>query len=211
MNIREETLKIARNLIEKDPSLTDWVISKFPELKESEDVRMKNFISNELACIRATDGKGSDRYNELTEAIAWLKKQSEQKPIWSEEDSMHLTNAILAAEKEWGAESYTSKWLKSLKPQQWSGEDERLFDSVVWHLRNSVNNGDTEHSAGQLEYWLKSLRPQPKQKWSEEDSYMLGQAIKCVNNSGKLEVSTEEIEYWLESLKSQKQLKPSDQ
>ena len=37
MNTHEETLKIARNLIKKTPSLTDWVISKFPELKERED------------------------------------------------------------------------------------------------------------------------------------------------------------------------------
>lgn len=46
--------------------------------------------------------------------------------------------------------------LKSLRPvkQEWSEEDERLFESVVWHLRNSVNNGDMEHSAGQLEDWL---------------------------------------------------------
>ena len=28
MNIHEETLKIARNLIKKDPSLTDWVASQ---------------------------------------------------------------------------------------------------------------------------------------------------------------------------------------
>lgn len=40
----------------------------------------------------------------------------EQKPAeWSKEDNMHLTNAILAAEKAWGTESYTVKWLKSLR------------------------------------------------------------------------------------------------
>ena len=33
----------------------------FPELKESEDEKMINFIINELACLRATDEKGSDR------------------------------------------------------------------------------------------------------------------------------------------------------
>ena len=55
--------------------------------------------------------------------------------------------------------SYRDK-LKSLCPQpkqEWTKEDERLFYSTVWHLRNSVNNGDTEHFAGQLENWLKSL------------------------------------------------------
>ena len=47
----------------------------FPELKESDDEKMRNFIINELACLRATDEKGSDRYEELTNAIGWLKKQ----------------------------------------------------------------------------------------------------------------------------------------
>ena len=50
----------------------------FPELKKSEDERIRNFISNELACLRAADEKGTVRYNELTEAIAWLEKQGEQ-------------------------------------------------------------------------------------------------------------------------------------
>ena len=35
----------------------------FPELKESDDEKMRNFIINELACLRATDEKGSDRYD----------------------------------------------------------------------------------------------------------------------------------------------------
>ena len=47
----------------------------FPELKESDDEKMRNFIINELACLRATDEKGSDRYEELTNAISWLEKQ----------------------------------------------------------------------------------------------------------------------------------------
>ena len=47
----------------------------FPELKEIEDEKMRNFIINELACLRATDEKGSERYEELTNAIAWVEKQ----------------------------------------------------------------------------------------------------------------------------------------
>ena len=67
----------------------------FPELRESEDERIRNFISNELVCLRATDEKGTVRYNELTEAIAYLEKQGEQKPIeWSEEDEKRLNHII---------------------------------------------------------------------------------------------------------------------
>lgn len=59
--------------------LNKWLYSIFPELKESEDEQMINLINHELACLRATDEKGSDRYKELTNAIAWLEKQSKQK------------------------------------------------------------------------------------------------------------------------------------
>lgn len=67
----------------------------FPELKESEesgDERFKNFISNELACLRATNGKGSDRYEELTKAINWLEKQG--KPTYNKELSELLHEVI---------------------------------------------------------------------------------------------------------------------
>ena len=50
----------------------------------------------------------------------------------------------------------------------WSEEDERMLNSTIWHIRNSINNGDTEYSAGKLEDWLKSLNPQSKWKPTEE-------------------------------------------
>lgn len=56
----------------------DDVRKILPELKESEDEKTIKFIANELACIRATDEKGTCRYEELTKAIAWLEKQGEK-------------------------------------------------------------------------------------------------------------------------------------
>ena len=44
---------------------------------------------------------------------------------WSEGDEMHLANAILAAEKEWGINSCTAKFLKSLRPS-WKPSEEQL-------------------------------------------------------------------------------------
>lgn len=39
-----------------------------------------------------------------------------QKPAeWSEEDKLHLNNAILVAKKEWGVNSYTARFLESLR------------------------------------------------------------------------------------------------
>ena len=51
---------------------------KLVELKESDDEKMRNFIINELVCLRATDEKGSDRYEEFTNAIAWLENRSKE-------------------------------------------------------------------------------------------------------------------------------------
>ncbi len=64
---------------------------------------------------------------------------------WSEEDKLHLNNAILAAEKEWGSDSCTSKWLKSLcvslkkrneaaeklRSNEWSEEDKEMYARIV--------------------------------------------------------------------------------
>ena len=60
---------------DKDRHLKATLERIFPELKESEDKKIRNFIINELACLRATDEKGSDRYEELTNAITWIEKQ----------------------------------------------------------------------------------------------------------------------------------------
>ena len=38
---------------------------------------MKDYIKNELVCLRAMEPIGSDRYEELTKAIQWVDSQKE--------------------------------------------------------------------------------------------------------------------------------------
>lgn len=71
----------------------------FPELKESEDEKTIKFIANELACIRATDEKGTCRYEELTKAIAWLEKQDNTKPRKYIEVASNVLVKLLESEK----------------------------------------------------------------------------------------------------------------
>lgn len=66
----------------------------FPELKESEDEKIRKFISNELVCLRATYEKGSDRYEELTNAVTWLEKQGEQKSADKVKPKFHVRDWI---------------------------------------------------------------------------------------------------------------------
>lgn len=108
--------------------------------------------------------------------LSWLKSLKDRvqpKQEWSEEDYLHLTNAILAAEKEWGTKSYTSKWLKSLKDrvqpkQEWNEDDEEKFRDVI---RLVEQGAPVQSIRNHYTNWLKSLkdRVQPKQEWSEED------------------------------------------
>ena len=58
----------------------------FPELKESEDERMKKTI------IHALRGDVILNKKQATRAIAWLEKQGEQKPTWSKDDEDLLTS-----------------------------------------------------------------------------------------------------------------------
>ena len=75
-----ETVRLYWPIDEGGPDLREAIETLVPELKESEDERMKKFIATELACLRTKEynegGKGSDRYGELTAAMAWIKKSS---------------------------------------------------------------------------------------------------------------------------------------
>ena len=53
----------------------------FPELAESEDEYMKNWILDELRLSYKYADGDRDRCEELLKAIAWLERQGEQKPI----------------------------------------------------------------------------------------------------------------------------------
>ena len=74
------------------------------ELKESEDERIRNYIQNELACLRAPESKGSERYNKLSSAIAYIEKQKECKPL-SLDLSVEDVETIKTALREAGLKS----------------------------------------------------------------------------------------------------------
>lgn len=77
MDNRKETLKLARKLIEKDPTLKDWVIKKFPELGESEDRKMMKAVlqfTKENVYVR-TNYQGETITKK--EMLDWLEKQIE--------------------------------------------------------------------------------------------------------------------------------------
>lgn len=68
----------------------------FPELKESEDERIRKYL---ISLVKNWDKDGiiskyTSNPNDVKQILAWLEKQGEQKPTWSKEDDELITAAI---------------------------------------------------------------------------------------------------------------------
>jgi len=145
MNMNNEELykasmEVAKKLIEKNPELREWVESKFPELKESEDERTRKWLIKVMKRLRGEAGEDAVY---VDNAIAWLEKQGEQKATeWSKKDEEKL-NTIIAltssnpAENPFYDKRCLIEWLKSINPQNhWKPSRDQLKalgDAVANH------------------------------------------------------------------------------
>ena len=102
----------------------------FSELRESEDEQHRKWILEYLYDgLQKSDEQFKDQFNS---AIAWLEKQGEQKPSWSEEDEKfyisalwHIKNSCGNGGKDSG-EYEVYNWLKSIKPNHWKPSEEQM-------------------------------------------------------------------------------------
>lgn len=118
----EEALERCREFYLKlgNAKLKEEVEEIFPELNKSEDKKIRKFISHELACLRANDEKGSDRYEELTNAITWLEKQAEQTHVWNVEDEHNLNVALSYIKDE-----YLRRWFQDIVYEKFEKQGEQ--------------------------------------------------------------------------------------
>ena len=141
----------------------------------------------------------------------WLEKKEEQKPaltperihpkfavgdtvcrpMWSDhtirEIYIDCNDPVYVCVNDEGLESHISfseqdEWeRKEQKPAEWSEEDEKLWKSALWHIKNSCGNGGKNSGEFEVYHWLKFLPErfnlQPKQEWSDEDKEMVRRAI----------------------------------
>lgn len=199
----------------------------FPELKESEDERIRKAL---VTIVTNTEPSLTMLYGvDKADLIAWLEKQGEQKPadkvvkfnvgdkvyniknrfectIESIDDTTYYcdtTNFDIKDQNNWE--------LVEKKHTEWSEEDERNFYVIYGIIYNSCNAED----ASRLIAWLKAIKarvqPQPKQEWNEEDSRLINEVIELID-AGSLD--RKEKDDYIERLKSlnpQKHWKPSDE
>lgn len=141
---REELLRSARNLYENpstNEALKVVLEDTYPELKESEDERIRRALIKQFSAISMETWAGIPKID----IIAYLEKQKEQKPAeWSEEDAAMLESII----KDY---DYLCRiWLQDYEKRLGGADCEARID-----IRNQIT-------------WLKSLRLQSHWKPSVE-------------------------------------------
>lgn len=91
----------------------------FPELKESEDKRIKKELTKFLKNASGGFLDTTIQCKTFGKWAAWLEKQGKKKPTWSDEDDAYKLFAISAVEDYYDEKNPLQKvlieWLKSLK------------------------------------------------------------------------------------------------
>ena len=139
----------------------------FPELKESEDERIKRNI------IAALKGEGYYDCDLTNECIAWLEKQGE-KP---------QGKSALEASKEKKIDNAN----KVEQSSAWSEEDDYNVQCLVAKVTSDIQNGNVGRNQELID-WLKSIkdRVQPQNLWkpSEEQMDALEHFVRSIGESG---------------------------
>lgn len=101
----------------------------FPELKESEDERIRKAIMEVLKRVSGATDVLENQGTTFKKAMIWLEKQKEQPAEWSEEDEeiiYSLRSFLIQTEQSerYGSIQITQikkclDWLKSLRPPQY--------------------------------------------------------------------------------------------
>ena len=232
----DEALKVANKY--KDtyimfPSIKEEV---FPELKESDDERIRKELLNYLYDVHDDD-------EERARWIAYLEKQDEQKPAdkiqlgkkykctASPRYSMFMIGEIYEAKDKFLC-SFMNLCSDCFEPIEdnkqnpaWSKEDEMFVHGLIRGLSAKRDiHGHTTFSSDCIDItetinWLKSLkdRVQPKQEWSEEDEDILSSIIKDLVHPwneyipDRIEEEIKWLKNKLKSLRPQNRWKPSDE
>lgn len=152
----------------------------FPELKESKDEKVRKAI---LKLV-----KQSVLLNSMVQKsmISWLERQGERKPTeWSEHQHKLLNYAISMTD-----DTEVKCFLESLRntgsntSADWSEEDEKLYTSALWHIKNSCGNGGKDSGEYEVYNWLKSLKERYTWKPSEEQMEALEHFVRSIGESG---------------------------
>lgn len=113
-----------------------------PELKSSEDERIRKKLIYLIEMSRDYGGYAVQK-DDAEKMLAWIKKQDEQNPAWSEEDEIKLTiaqtfirNTSLIGNDE--LKESTIDWLKELKERYIWKPSKEMLEALYKAIPNNV-------------------------------------------------------------------------
>ena len=197
----------------------------FPELKESEDEKIRKEIKE---LVMQPTWKTEKEFNRRKELIAWLEKQGEQKPAeWSvfdakKGDILSVDNCVLIVdsvstfegkpiiESWYCADSKKFYGKGTSMPDRWNIEGMKPASPIEKnYLFKMMKEAGYEWDADKKE--LKNIEQKPAE-WSEEDEKKLSVIIDVLQANFKpterfcgYEYTNAELVSWLNSLKPQNQ------
>jgi len=168
-----DAIKYLKTFIDGDCVTESEILADFPELKESEDERIRKALIDYF--------KGGRQDFMSQDAVAWLEKQKEPENVsastmapscWQKEQKPYEP-------KNWPADKDTLT--QEQKPAEWSEEDSEMLMRII----NQV--GGYTYFAGmdseRVVNWLKSLRPswKPSEEQMNElhDMLIPGKVFDC--------------------------------
>ena len=202
-----DAVKVLRDNNPSDEGIQNWVSDNVPELKESEDEKIRKvllgFLENEL---KKHGNEEWDGCIYTTDVIAWLEKQGsqnlansaktckdEQKPkektkIYDSMDDLiadALIEEIEGSELDDRGKYNRIHWIESHRQKHpWSEEDETKLTTARTFIRNTSLIGNDGIKEATID-WLNGLKDRvqqhPKQEWSEEDYRIFSMIATDVN------------------------------
>lgn len=195
---REEAINLIKQVLpclNIDEKIREGFVTLIPELKESEDERIRKELIEYLT-HRAEVTGFIDEDKDCKRWIAYLEKQKEQKPRWE------INNP------------HTTKWTKEMIDEK--------FEELVeeYHKQKPVvTHGETYHvdTLGTQQV-IAGKMPQKPAEWSEENEDMLNSCISSIEEAKENRYAYKETDGdtsydheidWLKSLRPQPHWKPS--
>ena len=229
----DEAIERGSRLWESDTITRESYEYIFPELKESEDERIRKALMQNLKerfGTKGNMGKGLD----MPDVLAWLEKHGEKKhkvePIRDglktefQKQVSHLIASTINNEYdytldhvEWVSQSLLGYAKNELKLVEWSEEDELMLTSLKDILKIFENRGGTNIKIEWLEELKERILSHAKQELSDWDKTII-ESIEALCDE-KIESvvyqdvkeHAKEIKDWLKNLKERVQPNPNQE
>ena len=202
-----------------------WLEELFPELRESEDERIRkeilNYIDKATGCkrwIAWLEQQGKPVEINPTEFDSRLNKLLKQFETLPKEELISSLSFYLNVVQNNG--TYKSDEKQDEQRSIWSEEDKHWMQKVIDFMNHPDLIKATPTLAKDTINWLKSLKdrvqPQSKQEWSEEDESNFQGIIDVIKENKHHATDYEHMTYykllsWFKSLKERYVWKPSDE